>query len=91
MNKMRELAEIKKFKIDKHTVTTTRAIFEDIDIIVIYYDYNNNMDSITLYYDLKKQCYLYHYKNILTDRQKKLLENKINKYYIIKEVASNEK
>ena len=85
MNKMRELAEIKKFKIDNHTTTTTRAIFEDIDIIVIYFDYNNNMDSITLYYDLKKHCFLYHYNNILTDRQKKLLENKINKYYIIKE------
>ena len=87
---MRELAEIKRFKIDNHTITTTRAIFEDIDVIIIYFDYNNNMDCITLYYDLKKQCYLYHYKNILTNRQKKLLEDKINKYYIIKEVTRNE-
>lgn len=84
MNNMRELAEIKRFKIDNHNITTARFIFEDFNIISIDYNYNNNYANVTLYYNLNKKTFLYGYDRILTDRQKRLLENKIIKLYEVK-------
>ena len=81
---MRKLAEIKKFKIDNHNITTARCIFENIDVIIIYYDYNNNYDSATIYYDLKEHKFLYDFLNLLTKRQKTILEKKVLKLYRLK-------
>lgn len=74
--------EIKKFKIDNHNVTT--CLFGQFDNnfeLVVYYDYNNNYDSTSLFYSLNNKKFLYGYDKILTTRQKKLLENKILKLY----------
>lgn len=84
---MRELAEIKHFKIDNHNITTARFIFENMNYIHIDYNYNNNYSNTILYYDLTKQNFLYGYDRVLTQRQKQLLENKIIKFY---EVLENE-
>lgn len=87
MSNMRELGEIKRFKLDNHNILTARFIFEDFNIIHIDFNYNNNYSNIILYYDLTKKNFLYGYDKILTDRQKKILENKILKFY---EVLNNE-
>lgn len=84
---MRELMQIKHFKIDNHNITTARFIFENMDTIHVDYNYNNNYSNTTLYYDLTNKKFLYGYDRILTPRQKQLLENKILKFY---EVLENE-
>lgn len=81
---MRDNIEFLKFKLDKHNITCGRCIFEDNNIILIYYEYNNNTQCLTLYYNIKEKRFLYHYNNILTTRQKNILEKKILKKYKIK-------
>ena len=70
-----------KFKLDNHIIEMwqNKNDFLKYDVIVIYYNYNNNYSCTSLYYNniTKKWDYI----NNITKRQKTILENKIDKYF----------
>ena len=69
------LENITRIKLDNHLID----MFKLGDIITIYFQYNNNYSSTTMYYNIKDKKYNANYN--ITERQKTILENYINKVY----------
>lgn len=71
-----KIENIKRIKLDNHIID----MFKLDDIITIYFNYNNNYSCTTIYYNLKNKKYIADYN--ITDRQKDILEDYINKIYV---------
>lgn len=79
---LKKLNEIKKycnFKIDNHRIEI--ELYNNcLEICKIWYSYDNNWKSVDLYWNNDKNDFMYNYSNIFfTNRQKKILLNRINK------------
>ena len=70
------IENIKRIKIDNHLVDMFKL--DDL-VVVCYYQYNDNKSCLTMYYNLKDSKFNFNYN--ITDRQKTLLEDYINKNY----------
>ena len=79
---LKKLNEIKKycnFKIDNHKIEI-ELYSNCLEISKIWYYYDNNWKSIELYWNNKKNDFIYNYSNtFFTNRQKNILLNRINK------------
>lgn len=74
--------DIKKdciFKIDNHIIEV--ELYKNyLGISKLWYNYNNNLSSISLYWNENTNDFMYNYsKTFFTCRQYKILINKINK------------
>lgn len=70
----------KQFKIDNHIL----EIEFNNNIFKIWYNYNNNTSSFSILYNPKEKNFFGFYgniNNIFTNRQKNILENKLQKLY----------
>lgn len=70
----------KQFRIDNHII----EIELNNNIFKIWYNYNKNTSSFSILYDPKEKKFFGFYgniNNIFTNRQKNILENKLQKLY----------